>query len=899
MIQPLFISEDLLREYSPLSGTIDFDYLKSHIVTAQDYHLQPTLGGALFTRLSNGIYNEDLTEVEQLLVDDYIAKMLVHYALYDAISFLVVKLESSGIVTKSLDNSTAISFEDARTLEAKTVAKAEFYKQRLINYLNANSDLYPQYTEDSLLRKSDANYDFGFNFEEDDCQQRASGSGGGGGVTEHNQLTGRTAANSHPISAITDLTESLQALADAIAAIPAPITVHNNLSNRDANDSHPIAAISGLVDALAAKMAITTYDSNADGIVDKAQSIKGIYYTQTAANIGDPAYMSSAPPATIMISKSDATDLAKLPAIGMYSANVLGGDNAELVSKGLVIGLNTLGSTIGQAVYVANGGGWTLTKPKGRSQQIGTIARVGGSDGSILVDPQIVDDKKKAWSHPSWSTETVPTSNDIVIDETAGTITFGTINGGVISAANPAIYYLDNASGTIDTYLITSPVVFTFNKTEGIKWFYFDSTGAKSIDGASIPKFGTVAPIYRAYWDASINGFNTRSAEFHPNTQSAAEHEWKHSAIGTVNISGFDLFNNALTSGSPSATGLNTCVGLSSGVNMDDNFAYTITNGTTGDKWMQDLGTNVAASLSTTTGGIFKTTYNDATGRLRVLNALGKFPFHYSVADGRPFYITSNGTATLVPYNSYFVYFLYALQDDKNGESIRLRSAVVTFATLALAQAYQWENNLAYSVTLGDKEIRPLYRMIFETRSTYDAAVMRSVLREVLNIKSQRIQTASVSSATISGSNVTIIPPPGYISTNQQDLNTELAAAIKVDAKEIVLSQVGIDATASTTVRKRYWRCTFPFTLTSTPITAGVAPSGSTAIFDIHKNGTTIYSTKPTIDGDEFSTDTALTPAVITTTSFATGDLIELFIDQVGLSTAGQEYICIMNFIRS
>ena len=133
------------------------------------------------------------------------------------------------------------------------------------------------------------------------------------------------------------------------------------------------------------------------------------------------------------------------------------------------------------------------------------------------------------------------------------------------------------------------------------------------------------------------------------------------------------------------------------------------------------------------------------------------------------------------------------------------------------------------------------------------------------------------------------------------DLASKLAGleayAVK-DSKEIVLSAVGTDATESTIVRKRYWRATFAFTLVSTPITAGVAPSGSTAIFDVHKNGVSIYSTKPSIDSDEFSTDTAATPAIITTTSFIVGDLIELFIDQVGMSTKGQEYIMTINYIR-
>ena len=57
--------------------------------------------------------------------------------------------------------------------------------------------------------------------------------------------------------------------------------------------------------------------------------------------------------------------------------------------------------------------------------------------------------------------------------------------------------------------------------------------------------------------------------------------------------------------------------------------------------------------------------------------------------------------------------------------------------------------------------------------------------------------------------------------------------------------------------------------------------------FDIHKNGTTIFSTKPTIDASEKTTATAATAAVISVSSFAAGDLIEVFVDSIGATIAG------------
>lgn len=77
-------------------------------------------------------------------------------------------------------------------------------------------------------------------------------------------------------------------------------------------------------------------------------------------------------------------------------------------------------------------------------------------------------------------------------------------------------------------------------------------------------------------------------------------------------------------------------------------------------------------------------------------------------------------------------------------------------------------------------------------------------------------------------------------------------------------------------------------TLSSTPIDCVTAPTGSAAQFDVKKNGTTIFGTKPTIDASETTTDTAATPAVISTTSLANGDIVTIHIDQVGSTIKGQ-----------
>ena len=92
-------------------------------------------------------------------------------------------------------------------------------------------------------------------------------------------------------------------------------------------------------------------------------------------------------------------------------------------------------------------------------------------------------------------------------------------------------------------------------------------------------------------------------------------------------------------------------------------------------------------------------------------------------------------------------------------------------------------------------------------------------------------------------------------------------------------------------------RVYFTRTVTVTNVWASVAtaPTGSTAIFDVNKNGTTIFTTqanRPTIAISGFS-DLTSTPNV---TSFASGDYLTVDVDQIGSTIAGANAVVGIEF---
>lgn len=108
----------------------------------------------------------------------------------------------------------------------------------------------------------------------------------------------------------------------------------------------------------------------------------------------------------------------------------------------------------------------------------------------------------------------------------------------------------------------------------------------------------------------------------------------------------------------------------------------------------------------------------------------------------------------------------------------------------------------------------------------------------------------------------------------------------------IVLAPIGIavsdETTALTTgTAKTTLRMPYAMTLTGVRASVTTAPTGSVLTVDINEGGSTILSTKLTIDATEKTSTTAATPPVISDTSLADDAEITIDIDTVGSTIAG------------
>lgn len=105
------------------------------------------------------------------------------------------------------------------------------------------------------------------------------------------------------------------------------------------------------------------------------------------------------------------------------------------------------------------------------------------------------------------------------------------------------------------------------------------------------------------------------------------------------------------------------------------------------------------------------------------------------------------------------------------------------------------------------------------------------------------------------------------------------------DSLMLAVSDETSDLTTGTA--KITFRMPYAMKLTSVRSSVTVAPTGSTLIVDINEGGTTILSTKLSIDAGELTSDTAATPPVISDANLSRDAEITVDIDQIGSTVAG------------
>jgi hypothetical protein len=153
MAYVLLISEQKLKDSTAINLNVDVNILLPYVLQAQTLYIEPKLGTQLYEHIKGliqaGTIGDAGNAAYKTLLDDYISFVLVNYSFYHAIPYLRFKVENGNIYSKTSETGTALSTEESQSLREEISNTAQYYTERLIEYIRNNIGDFPEYSTNS------------------------------------------------------------------------------------------------------------------------------------------------------------------------------------------------------------------------------------------------------------------------------------------------------------------------------------------------------------------------------------------------------------------------------------------------------------------------------------------------------------------------------------------------------------------------------------------------------------------------------------------------------------------------------------------------------------------------------------------------------------------------------
>ena len=165
----LFISTDRLIKDSALGSSVDANLLLPYILMAQDRYILPILGTDLTNKLISDIQGSSLAGDYLTLLQTFIQPAFVQFSFSTVLPFLRLRMVNNAIVTMNSEQGSSVSHEELKPLINASMDQAEFYRERLIDYVTSNTSSFPEYstnqTSEGDLSPTTQNYYAGLNLD--------------------------------------------------------------------------------------------------------------------------------------------------------------------------------------------------------------------------------------------------------------------------------------------------------------------------------------------------------------------------------------------------------------------------------------------------------------------------------------------------------------------------------------------------------------------------------------------------------------------------------------------------------------------------------------------------------------------------------------------------------------
>lgn len=161
--QRCLMNKEYLKEYSLLPINFNTDEIWNFIPLAEQLHIVPIIGQEMYNELLDQVENNEVTpENASLLLQIYPFEGLAIMEV--SMPYIAFHITEVGITKGSSENSDSVTTNDVNYLTNYVRSQMVPYKERLIEFISQNSELYPNIKIEKKCEKQTTNGRvYGFN----------------------------------------------------------------------------------------------------------------------------------------------------------------------------------------------------------------------------------------------------------------------------------------------------------------------------------------------------------------------------------------------------------------------------------------------------------------------------------------------------------------------------------------------------------------------------------------------------------------------------------------------------------------------------------------------------------------------------------------------------------------
>lgn len=146
MAEALLVSRKDVVKFTAMNGNVDTDKFIQYVKIAQDKHIENYLGTDLLESIQTKIVAGTLSGNYLTLVNEYVKPCLIHWTMVEMLPFSAYTIANKGVFKHNSENAENASKEEVDYLLEKERNTAQYYTNRLIDYLSFNaSSNFPEY----------------------------------------------------------------------------------------------------------------------------------------------------------------------------------------------------------------------------------------------------------------------------------------------------------------------------------------------------------------------------------------------------------------------------------------------------------------------------------------------------------------------------------------------------------------------------------------------------------------------------------------------------------------------------------------------------------------------------------------------------------------------------------